>query len=171
MKKEDRRKTDIQESWVENKTDEAHFIYEGDIVLLNNWGIDNGNQIIGVAQVVWDSEYHKWDFTMIAGSYIESEYDRWRQCPKIIGNMWDGIIVDEYKHLSISDEEKWKELLKQSSIQAEIRYEKRRTARVRKSNILKLEEKQDEIKEINKTLEKLKQQEKEAIAKIKGDKD
>ena len=63
-------------------------IYEGDIVELHNWGIKD-NIKIGTAVVEWNEQFHKWDFTMIDGDYIDDEYDMWRTTPKVIGNIFD----------------------------------------------------------------------------------
>ena len=56
MEDNERRVSDVKDYWVE-KNEEPKFIKEGDVVLLHNWGIDNGDQIIGVAFLSWDEEY------------------------------------------------------------------------------------------------------------------
>ena len=62
-------------------------IYEGDIVELHNWGINN-KEPIGNAEVVYDKQTAKFDFRMINGDYIEDEYDRFRTTPLVIGNIY-----------------------------------------------------------------------------------
>ena len=103
---ENNRISDIKDMW-----NNEELIKEGDIVLLHNWGWDNSDQIIGVAKVVYDTEYHAWSFEMIAGNYIESSYDRWRQSPRVIGSVSEGITDKEFKDYSIDDVEEWKELI------------------------------------------------------------
>jgi len=85
--------SDIVDSWVE-KGQEAKFIKEFDVVALHNWG--TYSQIIGIAVVIWDRESHGWDYHMIAGNLIEDNYDKWRQCPRVI--------IDGTNHHTLCDE-------------------------------------------------------------------
>lgn len=64
-------------------------IYEGDIVNLHDWGIHTSDNVIATAKIVWSDEFSKFDFEVIEGDYIQDEYDRFRQSPLIIGNVYE----------------------------------------------------------------------------------
>ena len=64
-------------------------IFEGDVVELHNWGIRSNEEIIWISEIYWDTEYNQWDFKMIDWEYIDDQYGRWRQSPKIIWNIYE----------------------------------------------------------------------------------
>lgn len=91
-----KRETDIFDYW-QPRGEKPKLIFEGDLVLLHNWGVNSDSQVTGVAYVVWNSEHHGWDFKMIEGDYIDDSYDKWRQSPRVIGNQTDGVTDEEFK--------------------------------------------------------------------------
>ena len=63
-------------------------IFEGDIVEIFNWGIENYS--IGIAQIIWDKE--ELGFRISPTFQIEDSYDLIKKCLprcKIIGNIYE----------------------------------------------------------------------------------
>ncbi len=175
--KDNRRTSDIQESWIE-KGEEPVLLKEGDVVLLHNWGFNNSDEVIGVAFLYWDKEYHGWDFGMIAGYEVEDNYDKWRQCPRIIGNIWDGFneaSKEEFKEITKNDynnilsDVTWNDFLAQEKIKHEIKFQKRESEKIKRIYAKKNKVLQEEIAKNEAKISELKTREADLIAKIKGE--
>ncbi len=153
------RASSLKDHWLDNpKTDEPTTIYEGDIVYLHDWGLDSV-RIIGVAQVIYDDECHRWDFKMLdcydednnLNLYIESSYDRFRQSPQVIGNIYEPNEKGEY--LVAKD---WQYFLKNELVKADVLYKKK-----------ELQSRMREIKKKEKELFSEKTKHDEEVSKLK----
>ena len=148
--------------------DEDKFLYEGDIVLLHNWG-RNQTQIIGVATVIYDKDFHCWDFDMIAGEYIEGNYDKWRQKPKIIGNIFNGLLDHKYKKYVVNTDDcinshNWDILIEEHLLKANVKAlenmiikEEEKIAVIRKETEDSLNDQKQNITEIRAEIVRLEQ--------------
>ena len=149
---------------------EPEYLMEGDLVLLHNWG--NNSEVIGVAYLYWDEEGHRWDFNNIAGNWIESSYDRWRQSPKKIGHISqvsdlrgiNDVTIDEFTCHTLIDESyekwdgNWSGFLKKEKKKADKAFIEKRIKRIKriKSSInKKIKDNKKELAELEKELKEL----------------
>ena len=92
LQQNDRKPNDlVVEQYTGLKDKNGKKIFEGDIINVRNWGVSD-NEILCVAQVLWDDDDHGWTWRSKAGNYSGTPkfeidvYDRWRNI-EIIGNI------------------------------------------------------------------------------------
>ena len=132
--------TTLEDEWEkqEDEIDNKGIIYEGDYVYLHNWG-HYSEQVIGIAEVIWDKEYNKWTYEMIEGG-LQDEYDRNRQSPKVMAN--------KYENLNFEYSKDWTEFLKREEKEAELKQERKELLKKKKELNKEKREHDNKIKEI-----------------------
>ena len=76
------------------------FLKECDIVTLHNWG--STSEVIAIAVVSYDTQYHQWNMDAIAGNSVDDRYDLFRTSPKKIGEVVNGenVYIGKWKKIS-----------------------------------------------------------------------
>ena len=63
-------------------------IYEGDIVQIFDWGRHTKEEVIGIAKVIFNKQFIKFDYEMVYGSNIEDECDKFKAAVEVLGNIY-----------------------------------------------------------------------------------
>ena len=132
--------------------------------MLHNWG--GNSEVIGVAYLYWDNEYHRWVFNNIAGDCIEGNYDRWRQYPMKIGHIScvsdlrgvNGVVIDEFTKHVLTDKSyekwdgNWNAFLEAEKKKAEKAFIKKRIKRLKNAIGKKIKDNKEELAELKKRI-------------------
>ena len=80
---------------VGNKKDnENNLLFQGDYIAVYNWGVHTKEELICIAEIVWDDDELAWSWVSPEGYYSSTDifdidmYDRWRNV-KRIGNIYE----------------------------------------------------------------------------------